>query len=723
MSTLRFVSSDSTAGFLATGFESFGRPNLEILPRFGNLRGLAAVASGKEATAVKSARALLMVLVLLLTACGTAAVPKAGHAPLAIAAQVAVGPPISARFQAPLTATPIAVASVSAQVGYVLEQTGTEHTGGALLYTADGGTRWTTQLLPSGLQYAGLYANSAQDVVVWAETPACTGSGQTCVAEVLRSRDGGRTFAAVLKASNVTWQASAPYGAAGLWLTATSAGCYTGCRAVTALYASVTGGASWTLMASGKNIPNFAAIWTNGGSSAYGLASQSVYQSTNGGRGWTRLATLPTPANVGAFSALGGNIAVPAPGLIDISTCNSAAAGGAGCPLSVFQSTNGGQTFRDVLDWSGTQSGWLHMVGPKVGTDIMMGLTGGNPVPGHPHTNIAITTTDGFATTRVAPRLPLDVSAVSFRSAQDGWAVGTPTACFGGSGCQTVLATTRDGGLSWSLAGAGTHFIPSMTVGHPAAGRWWGLTAGSPETFLTSHNGVRWHVAGTLPHVPATGCGAVMVADPSARVAYLLDGPALFRSGDAGHRWTPVPPPAPSLTNIWFASPAQGVALAGPCNGRSGTLYTTADAGQHWRAAGHLPTATITEVFSSARTGFALQSLKSPTHPQPGMRLLETANAGQTWIPVRVSLPATSLGLFTVPGHALVVAALGSLVIIRGGHTATTVNLHLMGSSGYYRVDGWVPVGAASRLEVFIPGAGLYTGPWAAHTLLAPAEG
>ncbi len=662
-----------------------------------------------------------MGLLVFLTGCGAATAPRAAHAPSAIGAHVAVDPPISARFQSPIAGTPIAVASVSARVGYVLELTGTENTGGALLSTADGGTTWATQILPSGLTYVGLYVRSAEDVVVWAETPACTGSGKTCVAEVLRSRDGGRTFAVVLKAGNVTWQASTPYGAAGLWLSATSAQCYARCRPVSALYGSSTAGASWTLLASGQHIPNFAAIWTNGGASAYGLASQSVYQSTSGGRRWTLLSTLPTPKSTSGLSAFGGNIAVPGPGLVDISTCNTAAAGGGGCPMSVFQSTNGGQTFRDVLDWGGTESGWLHMVGPKVGTAIMMGLTGGNPVPGHPHTNIAIGTTDGFATTRVASRLPLDAEAVSFRSAQDGWAVGKPSACFGGPSCQTVLATTSDGGFSWSLVGAGTNFIPSVTVGHPAAGRWWGLTAGSPDAFLTSHHGTVWQVAGTIPRVRATGCGAVMVADPSAQVVYLLDGSTLFRSGDAGRRWAPVPPPAPSVTNIWFASASQGVALAGPCTGASGTLYTTTDAGQHWRAAGHLPTGTITEVFSSARVGFALQSLKSLAHPDRSVRLLETESAGRTWHPVPVHVPLASSGLYIVPSNTLVVSALSSLVIIRGGHTATTVNLPLMGRSGYSLVDGLVPVGAAGRLEVFIPGEGLWTGPWAPHTVLAPS--
>lgn len=375
----------------------------------------------------------LMMVLTVITACGSlsssgpvprAALPKLPTATVASArfATAAGSPPIAQVSGA--GGTPIAVVSTSREVGFVLEQADSEsRAGGVVLRTDNGGASWTTLPLPSRLVYEGIDAPSAAEVVVWGETPACLNVESTCTAEVLQSHDGGSHFSVVLRARDVTWTAPAPW-ASGLWLAATTANCFGSCTPVSVLYTAATSGTHWTKVASGPHIPNFTALWTNNGSLAYGLGSHSVYESEDGGASWTRLATLPAATDAATFAAFQGTIAVPAPNVLDISACNGAALSNAGCPVSVFQSQNGGRSFRDVLNWGGTQAGALHMPTPETGTVVMVGTTGGNTLPGPPTTNLVVSTQDAFATTAIASELPISANAVSFRSPKDGWVVG-----------------------------------------------------------------------------------------------------------------------------------------------------------------------------------------------------------------------------------------------------------------------------------------------------------
>ena len=672
---------------------------------------------------VRVTAGLLMLLVGVITACGSlASAPPARQAPQVVSARFGSGPegpPMTPTSVA--KGTPIAVTSVTADIGFVLERASNESgVGGALLRTVDGGANWATLPLPPRLVYQGLYAHSADNVVVWAETPGCVDVGHTCTAEVLSSSDGGLHFTVTEKANGLAWTAARAYAPAGLWLAASSANCFGSCHPVSALYTSTTAGATWTKAASGANVPALVAVWTKDGTSGYGLTAQGLYHSADDGRNWTLLSNLPTPAGGGAFAAFLGTIAVPSPGVLDISACNAAALAGGGCPVSVFQSTNGGHTLRNVLNWSRNQEGLLHMVSSEQGTVIMTGMTGANIAPGHPRTNIAVATQNGFATATVSSRLPLYADAVAFRSPQDGWAVGTPQGCFPGppSTCPLALATTANGGRSWSLVG--TPPVPTQAVQHPAAHVWWGLGTGSSASALsTSTNGTTWRVVGAIPGTSSGGgCGTTTISFPSANTGYVVDGAALYRTVDGGRNWALLGASPTKIDNIWFSSASQGIALAGHCAQPSARLYATQDGGEHWTPVGRLPSGAIAVVFQSPTVGWATVAVAG--HKE--VRLLETTDGGALWRPVPLHLPVSSSGLVSLPGGTLVVETSGSWLIVQAGRLTATVKM-LGSTTRGVPFAGILPIRTAERLELFILGQGLWSSPWQRNMVLQASGG
>lgn len=628
---------------------------------------------------------------------------------------------MSARFLTnPLSAgggAPMAVAPVSGKIGFVLSRSNPNRVaGGLLLKTTDGGERFINLPLPSDLVYEGLYARSATNVVIWAETPACLGVGQGCTAEVLQSRDGGRTVSVVLAVKGLIWVASTHYGSSGLWLAATTANCYGTCKPSSALYTSSNGGQTWVTAVSGSAVPVFAAVGTPNGTTGYGLSGQgAVYRTTDGGRTWTLAAHLPVSRPSGLMPA-GGQVVFPQPGVIDISTCNTVDAGGGGCPVLVFVSTDGGRSFRDVLNWSGSQTGYLHMVTATTGVAIMTGQTAGNPLPGHPTTNIAVTTGNAFATTTVKT-LPLEVAAVAFRSAKDGWAVGSPSACFdsGSTGvCSLALATTADGGATWALVGKPS--TPITTIGHPARHVWWGLDAvGNAGVLFMSSNGHTWRSLGKTPGTTFGGCGTLSVSWVSRQVGFLASGTALFETGDGGLRWARMPVPPRNLTGIWFWRPEDGYALAGSCINSS--VYATTDGGRHWIRVGSLPSRTITAAFTAPGLGYALQGQKTPQHPKAGVRLMRTSDGGRTWHAMSVAIPTSSSEVVGLPGGVAAILSFRSLIFVQPNGSTKVVTIQGSDMSALI-LAGMVPVSATPDLEVFLPGVGLFGSPWAQHMVL-----
>ena len=184
--------------------------------------GLRGAFAASEASDLRWPVWLLAGLAAFATACGLPQSASPAHPARAS---------MSARFLTnPLSAgggAPMAVAPVSGKIGFVLSRSNPNRVaGGLLLKTTDGGERFINLPLPSDLVYEGLYARSATNVVIWAETPACLGVGQGCTAEVLQSRDGGRTVSVALAVKGLIWVASTHYGSSGLWLAATTANCY-----------------------------------------------------------------------------------------------------------------------------------------------------------------------------------------------------------------------------------------------------------------------------------------------------------------------------------------------------------------------------------------------------------------------------------------------------------------------------------------------------------------
>ncbi len=652
-------------------------------------------------------------LVALVTACGLpSASPTNPGAPPSTAH-------VSARFLTnPLAAAggaPIAVAPVSGTAGFILSRANSNNpAGGILLTTSDGGKHFTKTPLPANLVYEGLYAASADTVAIWAETQGCIGEGQGCTAEVLVSRDGGRKFSAELQVKNLMWLASASYSPSGLWLAATTPNCSGSCQPTTAVYTSSNGGQTWSRAAASTALPVFAAIGTTNGTTGYGLAGPgSVYRTTDGGRSWVLWTHLSLPQGL-SLAPAGGQVVLPAPGVIDISTCNGAAAGGGGCPVSVFVSTDGGRNFQDVLNWNGSQEGYLHMATARTGVAIMTGQTGGNSLPGHPTTNIAIATTNGFSTTTVKA-LPLNVAAVAFRSALDGWAVGSPSDCLGNAPgmCPVAVATTTDGGTSWSVPSRPP--LPVTTVGHPAKHMWWGLNAaGNGGTLFTSPNGRTWTSVGKTPGTTFGDCGTLNTSWVSRRVGFLVAGALLFQTTDGGRHWTKMPAPPRDVTGIWFGPSGRGYAVAGSCTLLGGSVYATTDGGRQWARVGPLPSRTYTAAFTGPGLGYALQSRKTAEHPKAGVRLMRTTDGGRTWQAMAVSVPASSPEIVGLPGGSAAIMSFGTLLVVRPDGSTTVVKIQGTDMSALM-VAGLVPVSVSPSLEFFLPGVGLFGSPWGSH--------
>jgi len=187
-------------------------------------------------------------------------------------------------------------------------------------------------------------------------------------------------------------------------------------------------------------------------------------------------------------------------------------------------------------------------------------------------------------------------AALSFSSADAGWVV-----------LGTTLDATTDGGTSWAA-----HATPCPAA-MGAAAAVTQLVFVAPATF--------WGVTAT----------------------------ALYRSGDFGATWQPVPVPgaAPTstLVSLTFPSPSVGYLTDG-----SGRLWRSRDGGASWFlvTASGLP-AGARLLFASPQTGWALEGARGAW---------ATANAGVSWQPVHGWTLHPQLGSFADAAHGFMAASL-----------------------------------------------------------------
>ena len=156
-------------------------------------------------------------------------------------------------------------------------------------------------------------------------------------------------------------------------------------------------------------------------------------------------------------------------------------------------------------------------------------------------------------------------------------------------GSHAGLAISRDGGASWSkVSGANAD---AMSIAMPSGSRT-AIIAGHDVYMRSDDGGATWRsVRSGLPGTDIHGFAA-SAREPNTFYAYVV-GAGLFRSGDAGASWTPIPDAPASTHALTVARSSAGdVIFAVTAEG----LRRSADAGRTWQAVPDVTAAYISAV-------------------------------------------------------------------------------------------------------------------------------
>ena len=440
-------------------------------------------------------------------------------------------------------------------------------TAGAILATANGGTTWTSQSVPAGVDM--LTSVSFVDANHGWAAGSVT-NGLTAQSVVVATSDGGahwvtQTVPAGLRLTAITFRDSTHGWAAGLGTTGGQ------------VIATSNGGTTWTAQTLPAGLPGVSGVafasltvgWivgTNFGGP--GLAGSFIAVTGDGGTTWTLQASPPTNTILYGVTA---------------TSPTKAWAVGAGSCLdpSVLATSNGGSLWTEQMNavpvltnlravtsvdpthaWAvGTdscQSGaivrttdgatWTAAQVPAGVGDLMavsfadrnhgwaVGFNqGGGPAAGA----IALVTTDGGATWSIS-QTPGGIGAlfgVDFVSATKGWAVGT------NNSNQGVILTTSDGGLNWTSQAPpsgvtslnGVHFVDALHGWAAAA------SATASQVIVTSDGGANW-TAQTIP--TGSSPAGIDFTDPlngwaaGSDTTLFSGGGQVLSTGNGGATWT-----------------------------------------------------------------------------------------------------------------------------------------------------------------------------------------
>jgi photosystem II stability/assembly factor-like uncharacterized protein len=233
-----------------------------------------------------------------------------------------------------------------------------------------------------------------------------------------------------------------------------------------------------------------------------------------------------------------------------------------------------------------------------------------------PHGHLALSSDEGRVWRTIsAPSSARLIRAVSFASSSEG-------VTLGGDG---VVRETVDGGTTWQTLATGTSGTPRA------------VTLLAPRTLLAlGESGIRRSAArGPFTTVGGRAAGAAHLFrfDSAGSAVFAYGENTLFRSTDAGARWTELGLPRGGregtlgIKDISFISPTRGWALDG-----WGTLFSTIDAGRHWRqvlAAG--PVEALSVRFVNGKDGYLTGLAYGPNERDTD--ILHTSDGGATWSP------------------------------------------------------------------------------------------
>lgn len=151
-------------------------------------------------------------------------------------------------------------------------------------------------------------------------------------------------------------------------------------------------------------------------------------------------------------------------------------------------------------------------------------------------------------------------------------------------GSHAGLAISRDGGASWSKVGGAN--ADAMSIAIPPRSTT-AIIAGHDVYLRSDDGGASWRsVRSGLPGTDIHGFAA-SAREPSTFYAYVV-GAGLYRSGDAGATWAPLPGAPPSTHALTVARSTIGdVVFAVTAEG----LRRSADAGRSWQMVSDVPAA------------------------------------------------------------------------------------------------------------------------------------
>ncbi len=552
-------------------------------------------------------------------------------------------------------------------------------TGKSGLYTSDdGGKTWSRLTLPAGVGSGapgspGFSVSFANPQDGWLLTAGgnCATDGQ-CGASLYRTSDGGGSWNLAAQTSFTSSPGASPgtlalgtYGLGGYF--GNGVGWLLSQRPMAQVLTTSDGGNRWHVSAypgGGGGGPAYAALTPGktgwfAGMECLGMSgcANPVLATTDGGSSWRRLAGL-SGFLTGLTAARDGKSAW----LVEGAPPGTATCGEGNCPstLSIVSPTGSLGAAQPAGRW------FLNRVAPLNSQEAWAIGTDSTDPAG---TQAILHTTDGGRVWRVqfqAAAVAVPAGALGFWNSRDGWALGT-------SNMPLALLRTNDGGRTWTKTGR----IP-LTAGGTINGVAFpdpthGWVEEDPHRLLaTVDGGGNWRrvqFRGNYAFANLQGFGFTgssqgwalgMVGADVTQKAYQCKGqavarpgqgghgglsaclpffqPLLYRTGDGGQTWTPLPAPSGvHFDSMGFGSALVGWAVAqiwGQAPPGQTVLLATKDGGKNWQRLATLSPTTGESFLPQIQ---ALAAGTKGVWLVAGSTLYGSADGGKTW--TQVNLP------------------------------------------------------------------------------------
>ncbi len=508
------------------------------------------------------------------------------------------------------------VAFVDASHGWAAgEISGNTGLQSAVIATGDGGAHWALETVPAGWEL---------DAITFRDSTHGWAGGYS---QVIATSDGGRTWAvqtlpaAINEVMGVAF-ASLTVG----WIVGinSSAGGKGGAPLIAPIVAATTdGGGTWTSQTPPGTTTGLSGVTALSSTKAFAVGSgtcqyPSIPATSNGGGLWTETLN-PVPILTGLS------------GVTSVDSTHAWAVGTDSCGSSAIVRTTDGATWTAAQVPAGVGLGAVSFVDRNHGWAVGSRYNGG-----YAPLALALATNDGGATWSVS-HIPDGVGAlggVSFVSATKGWAVGT------GAGINGVILTTSDAGLTWTSQAPpsgttglnGVHFVDALHGWATA-----GASQNAGQILVTIDGGANW----TAQAIPALSSPAAVDFTDSLNgweagqdTTVASGGGQVLDTANGGAAWTAHPvTSADYLESVSFANATTGW-VAGFSFVSGGVIAASTAAGASW----------VSQNIPAGVSGLDGVSAASPTNAWAvgvaraqgpygidAAVILGTSNAGASW--------------------------------------------------------------------------------------------